>query len=285
MSDEVLEYVNALDTTVDLTCLGAPLNGVMGRYSPPIVVREAAVPDRPGGVLLSVRHDIVEVDVPYTVKGADRSAVRANVRTLMTNLNPMLGSGYLRAVDWNGLERRLNCRCVGGMEGDETIGVRSPVSQNFVLVFRAYDPYWYSITPITGSWAIPVTGVAFFPYFPLRLSEDTIYESAAVLVNAGDVAVWPVWTITGPFTGVRLTLGSAVLELTYPADAGEVITLDTRPGAKTAVSDLFGNVFNWLTETQMFALDPGSNSVEIGLVGGGSGSSVSVSYVENWLSV
>jgi hypothetical protein len=256
------------------------LQGITGRGLPPVAFNDITVPDRPGRTLMSVRDDARQIVLPILLEGSSLTDYRTKLRALAVSLHPSTTPGTLRVATIDGLTRDLTCWYVDGFGLLEEYPNWSTPS----LLFRALNPYWYDTAAHTGSWAVAAAS-AFFPIFPMILSADSVNLTPTVTV-AGDVAVWPVWTLTGPFTAVRLTLGDVVLELVYTAAAGEVVTIDTRPGAKTVVSSIAGNVFSSLTEPFMFALQPGANAVGVMLTGGAGGvSQVAYSYLDGWLTV
>lgn len=307
---DTLVWFAADGTPTDLTCNNKLADGISGRFAPPAVYSEVVVPDRPGAVLMNVRHDTREVDVPFIVQ-VDCSApgspgfpsdsnypgpwnypglnvtpgvaLRSAVRTLARTLDPARGDGYLLSTAPDGVQRKLVCQCVAGPQMTEQHGTTQlPRMLAFMLIFRARDPYWYDLSAHTVTYALGASTV-FFPIFPLVLSPSTLHSTTPVTVDS-DVEVWPVWVCTGPFIGVRFELGGSLLRLSYAAAAGEVVTIDTRPGVKTVVSSTVGNIFTSLDSTQMFPLEPGANALDVQIIGGTAAvSKVVLTYYARWL--
>ena len=108
----------------------------------------------------------------------------------------------------------------------------------------------------------------------------------ATITNNGDVDAWPVVTVEGPGTDLEvenLTTGLR-WHLTGDVAAGSTLTVDTRPGHKSARLDGV-NVFGRLSDDSvLWPLVPGPNRVSIGFAGGTAVSSVVFAWRNRWLS-
>lgn len=278
---EAVEWVAADGTT---TALSVDWDA-FGRFMPPIRRNEETVPLQPGARLRDAVHDVREVLLTLILTGVDESALRASLRSLTATFDPSRGDGKLRVTAPDSVQRELTCRYSGGLELSERLGDDSgPGWQEVPALFRAVDPYWYdtSSTVQTFTSGTPQT---FFPIFPIRLSSSTVFSSTAV-DNTGDVAAWPVWTITGPGTNLvlrNLTTGKT-LAMTYTLAAGQTITVDTRPGAKTVTLNTGANLYQYLTSPpHLWSLRRGSNTVQVELSSVTSASSVALSYKRGFL--
>lgn len=298
---DTLQWFSAVGTSLDaggvavsgggtqLGCDGELLDGVTGRFAPPVAYSEMVVPGQPGAVLTAVRHDVREVDVPFVLDtqncATPERSLRTAVRLLARLLDPVRGDGYLLSTAPDGSQRKLVCRCMQGPQMTEQFAqTQMEDVMAFMLVFRTTDtfPYWRDVVAVTQTWTTPAAET-FFPFFPLELAESTINQDPVTITVAGDVAVWPVWTVTGPFEGVRLTLGTRTFELVYSAGAGDVVTIDT--GAKTVTLDDGTSLFSSVTEPFLFQLEPGDNDVTIVVTDGDTGTRIALSYYDGWLSV
>lgn len=109
-------------------------------------------------------------------------------------------------------------------------------------------PYWRG-NPITASWQ-QVTPAAFIPVTgapPFTISSSASLTTAEI-DNPGDVDAWPVWTITGPFDAISITvaggtiIGPAVL-------TGQTVVVDTSPtnpvAIRNATTDVSGQFTAW----------------------------------------
>lgn len=120
----------------------------VGAQAPPINFIEHRVPFRAGS-----RHQHTDIqprniELGILVKASSPSELRDKVRELTNKLINVDGALY--ALYSDGTERRLYCRYLEGLEGEEkkeTMG--AGYFQKLVLVFRAFDPFWY-VWELTG---------------------------------------------------------------------------------------------------------------------------------------
>lgn len=260
--------------------------GLSGRLMPPVGITEAALPTADGSRLRAVRFGARQVAIPLWLESADLGAHRVLLRDWARRLNPRRGDGRLRAAI-GGTVRELTVRYVGGFGLDESY----PHFTEASLLFTAPDPYWYDAEPQAVRFAIASSPPVFFP-LPngdsgsfLTLAPSTI-SLAQDVTNPGDVEAWPVWTVYGPADNVRIqntTTGEAVFfDETLAAD--EVLTIDTRPGAKRVAKDGV-NRFDGLTaDSVLWAIGVGGAAVNVQMPGATVGSSVDLSYALRWLS-
>jgi hypothetical protein len=254
--------------------------GITGRGLPPVDFQDLVVPLQPGSSFRSVRDKARDLVVPILILGDSKTDYRTQLRDLAAQLHPSTSPGVLQVDTVDGLTRELDAWYVDGFQWvEETPNWMVPS-----LLFRACDPYWRDadwtqVDYTTG------TVATFFPFFPLRLSSSEVFASATI-DNDGDVDTWPVWNITGPGSGLilrNLTTG-LLLSLTATLGAGESVEIDTTPGAKTVTKNDGTNLFGSLsTDSELWALAAGSNSIQIELTGATSASVVSLRYRRRYL--
>jgi hypothetical protein len=246
---------------------------------PPISFVEDEVPLSPGSRLRTVKVGAREFDLSILIDGTSEADVRNKTRNLLRIFNPLNGDGKIRIVSADGSQREINCRYSSGLQISEKEGSKIGNIQTVVLVFRAFDPFWYDTATqvqkfITGQ---PAT---FFPFFPLRLSSSTVFADISIN-NDGDVETWPEWIITGPGSGIiirNLTTGE-VSNLNTTLQIGETITIDTRPGKKTVKKNDGTNLFAMLSDdSSLWSLQPGTNNIRIEVSNATVDSSVQLSY-------
>jgi hypothetical protein len=262
---------------------------VSGRFAPPARFDEEGIPEGDGSRLRAVRHETRDFSLPVWVQAADQGSLRTAVRSLVTSMNPKRGDGIIRVTSPLGDQREIVCRVVAGLEGAERIGDTTGIwAQLFPLIFRANDPYWQDISDtVSGPWTVGSSPGSFFTLFPVRLSSSEVFSQMTVF-NAGDEDAWPVWTITGPGLNPKLknlTTGKTLDLVSYTIDAGEVVTIDTRPtglNRKTVTSSTDGNLYGLVTGA-LWPFAPGSNSVSIEMGGGTAASSVQVARRHRYL--
>lgn len=247
---------------------------------PQIRASELAVPLQPGARWRQVDHGPREVAVPVVITAATLAGNESAVDDLVWALDPSRGDGRLRATRHDGTERELTCRYVSSLQITEQKAFDA--AWQALCVFRAVDPYWYDSTESTFLFAPAGSPGTFFPFFPLVLGASEASTSATV-ANDGHVASWPIWEIVGPgnVTATNVSTGES-WDLDYSIDAGDVVTVDTRPGVKSVTSVADGNLFANLTGT-LWQLGVGDNDVSLTMSGATADSRVLLRWARRWL--
>lgn len=250
------------------------LEGISGRGMPPIRIAEDVIPLSPGARLRDLQHGVRDVSVPVVFFDETLPEVRAILRGIMRTFDPTRGDGTLRVLTPDGVERDLTCRYQGGFEIVEAPPDRglSPIqnAQRGVLVFRAFDPYWYDVTPFTDTYTVGGVGATFFPIPSpssgsfISLVGSEVFTTVTITLDTDlNAWSWPVWTITGPGSGIilrNLTTGQAI-DLTanggLTLGVGEQAILDLRPGIKSLLQNDGTNLYPYLTNaSSLWALGP-----------------------------
>lgn len=275
MDREIFSWIDADGVEHNLSGLDGieVLIGPEGRFMPPFSFVEEEVPFAPGSRLRQVNVKAREVDLPIEISCTTHSELRSKLRSLMKILNPLKGDGTLKCTAIDGTQRLLNCRYSGGLEISES----GQTWQNVVLVFKAFDPFWYDANTIVQTFTTgqPAT---FFPIFPLRLSSSTVFADITVN-NEGDVETWPEWIFYGPGDNMilrNLTTGG-YLRLNTSIGDRESITIDTKK--KTIKKNDGTNLFSLQTSTSsIWSLQEGLNNIRIEMSSANANSSVQLSY-------
>lgn len=280
MALEVVQWIDPDGTPTTLRVQYA----VRSRFAPPAELLADVVPGQPGERLREARHGPREFVLPIRLSATSDAQLRTDLRALVAKMDPTRGDGAVRVTAPSGDVREITCRYAAGLDVDETLGDTStPTDQLAAVVFRASDPYWYATSDTITEYTTGAQAT-FFPIFPVRLNASEVWADAQV-DNTGDLETWPVWDITGPgqtislrnlTTNKKLDLSGVVL------GSGEVATVDTRPGHKTAAKQDGSNLFPNLVGS-LWPLRRGNNAVRIEMSGATTASKVRLARKHRWL--
>jgi hypothetical protein len=248
---------------------------VSNRFMPPVQHAEDVVAGQPGARLRASRHDVHEMVIPFWFVAASDSALRTMIRSVIDLMDPIRGPGKLRVTSPLGDQREITCVYSDGLGLDERLGESSGASSQLApAAFRAHDPYWYDVSPITNDYQVTSTP-SFFPIFPMRLTASELVVDATI-VNDGSVETWPQWTIYGPGSAIALR------NLT----TGQAITIDTRRDYKSVLQDDGTNLWPLVDlGSSLWPLARGTNRVRLEMAGVTAGvSRLSLSYKRAFLS-
>jgi hypothetical protein len=267
--------------------------GARGRFAPPIKLVTDQISGVHGSRVRTVRADAANIVVPVLLSTAltNPDGFRTLVRQLASALNPLRGSGMLRSTvtHTSGVVevRLMVAYYVDGMnftEDDTTTGYPS-------LLFQSDGPpFWTDDADTSLLFTNQATSYTWFPiggapWAPLVLNASSIFATATV-VNTGDAEAWPVWTITGPVSGLiqfdNLTTAKS-LWLDYAIGSGQTnVVLNTRPGLKSATQGAT-SLYGYLTSWDMWPLAPGSNNIQITVPGATASTRVQCAYLRAFL--
>jgi hypothetical protein len=234
--------------------------GMLGFGIPPTSVRiseSAGV----GGTWRFTKRGVRDVDLPITILGIDRADVEAKLRRLARLTQDTKGPTRLNAIYDDGSSLSLNVHYVGGAEGTwgDSEGL---IWCKWVMSFQAPQPYWESQTVQTFFLRSGNTGRGLLPQLS-RLAVASSSSLGIVDVNSNaDVDVYPVWTITGPITGLYISNGVRSFSFETPVLAGETITVDTEAG--TVIDSSGANRYAILSPApKLFPFEPGESTIEV----------------------
>jgi hypothetical protein len=214
----------------------------------------------------SVAPRIIEVDA--LMVAPDAATLRQNIARIGRILGPQGEPGPRQPVIWEqhdfgtGERLALLTRPTGQarfpiVPGYARGGVAAQaqfqlVAANPVWKFRSGAAEWASVGLLDTSL---VQGRTYNRTYDYTYGAATAIGGEMEVVNSGDLAAWPLFTVTGPvdtpiITNVTTSQDWAVNKVLA---AGEVVTVDSRSGAVTPASvRLVG---------RPFALAPGSNTI------------------------
>lgn len=271
---------------------------INGRFMPPVTFVSDKLPTQDGEVVRHVRFEARPLKITgYLQAPCASTDPVADVYALLVNLvnamNPKRGAGTLRVTNAAGQQRDLVCYYASGLELPEKFG--STVTKRIHkvdLTFMAFDPFWTS-TSTTSMSFVSTPAVAFFPFFPLRLTASQIIVSQFVM-NPGSVESWPVWKIYGPGSGIHLTNLDTGETTDFSSNgglsliAGDYMIIDTRPGVKTIIRGSTGeNLWPYMSPSStLWPIPAGGAYVELQMAGTTAGVSVmDLSFSSRFLTV
>lgn len=288
---ETIEWIDADGASLTINGPGVTTYQVdwevSGRFMPRIEVQVDEIPGRAGALLRDTRHGIHEFILPLSIAASSESDLRTLLRDLVDRMDPTRGMGKIRVTSPVGDQREINCVYAAGLEMAEKEGSSGPEYQECPVAFTAYDPYWYDPSPTALTFSV-TSVAAFFPIFPLRLTASQLVVDDTV-VNSGSVDAWPVWTITGPGSGItlrNLTTGKFLTLDSVTLGVGESVSVDTRPGYRTVTRNDGTNLYpNMTLLSSLWPLARGANAVRLEMSGADFAvSEMSVSYYQRYLS-
>lgn len=284
---EKLEWIDPDGIAIPLT---QRISG-KGRWMPPVRI----VRDQYAGLLgtraRQVTLDTASVLVPVLVTASTADDYRNLIRAMASSLNPLRGPGKLRATlthpDASVTVREMVAYYTAGMDLPEDqldVGIPS-------LLFNSEGPpYWTDAADTTITYTNNATAYTWFPlggspWTPLILNQSTIFAQDTV-INDGDAPVYPIWSLTGPASGViqldNQTSGKS-LWFDYTMTSGQTaVIVDTRPGTKSITQGPV-SLYRYLTAWDMWPLEPGRNDIVLTVPGATAATQVSRTYRRGFL--
>ena len=253
---ETVQFANPLGELVTFRMRA----GAVARMMPPVRNTTMPLPSRNGSRLLGSFHVERPVSIPVVAPGSlvDRDELRRWARVL----DPTKGEGTLTVVDGPSPGRILRCVYDAGLDeleehsGDLNLGT---------LVFRAAYPYWLDGVVQSKQVTQGAAVQTWFPFLPLVLGASDAFASFTITI-AGDVQSWPTVTVVGPGQAIvcrNLTTGLSWTMSTTVLAAGSTLFVDHRPGRKSVTIDGTNAYPQLSADSALWALQPGSNRVEL----------------------
>jgi hypothetical protein len=235
-------------------------SGLMGIGIPPTAVRiEESAGD--GGVWRHTKRQARDVDLPITVFGNSRSDVEAKLRRLGKILQDTNGAPKLRATYAGDGSLYLELHYIGGGETNYDNNSAGLTWATWALQLRAPNPFWQSGVEESFSIGTGGTGRGLLPQLSKLKVSSSSQLGTVTVVNAGDVAAYPVWQITGPVRNVLISNGTQSFGFDQ-LFSGEVITINTQTGSVT--DDGGNNVYYRLSPApKLFLLPPGTTGLTV----------------------
>ncbi|MFF0942686.1 hypothetical protein ACFYE2_00450 [Kocuria sp. CPCC 205300] len=132
-------------------------------------------------------------------------------------------------------QRYLHCRFDGSPKPFAMDPMKAGWAEYGVELVADEEPFWLG-DPVSRTFATEPPEDFFndgaAPVF--RISSGSSLSTAKV-TNPGDEAAWPIWTITGPTTSVKVGLGGLQVEVPFEIFEGQTVSIDTRPHRQIAM--------------------------------------------------
>lgn len=218
---------------------------MVGAGMPPRSFVEDKMPFEAGTLWRETVIDPRNVSLGIKITGSSSSDLNDKLRSMYRVFRD---PGKLVAKMTDGY-RYLNCRYSHGLEGEETPDVKTSKVQKSVVEFRAFDPYWWSTSPILLAFP-PVANA----------------ETSMIVNNPGDVDVYPEIFVTGPgqFTRLdNLTTGKMMsLNFSFSSNS-QFAYIRMQPGARTIMDQTYSSVWSKFNYGTFFSLLPGDNKIKV----------------------
>lgn len=203
---------------------------------------------------------------------ADLVALKRRVIKAFTATTPPAGiptPGTLRVTRADGTWREIEAIYLDGLSGaDET--TLSPLIDRAVLQLACPDPWFYGASTVAAEFTTAVEARNYLNPYETVSSGRTLGPVDVTITS--DVAVSPIWEITGPADSVTIRYATNGPGFTYGSiDAGRVVTVNVEDYTVTddTGANRIGNI-SWPTST-LFQLQPGPNRLLISIGGGTDG--------------
>jgi hypothetical protein len=270
------------------------VTSVTGIGSPPAALSDVALP---GGGSLAQSYSAAKRQITLGLHAFNEES-QAGLLELVDRLAFALWTeragtpapATLRFARPTGTARQIEVYCTSGADQTEVDSTRDAYqwSTSYGLTFEsALDPYFQDADPVGPLVfrAPPLSG-GVPPMPPVLLTPSSTLGTSTVR-NTGNGPAYPIWTITGP--GIP-TLSNATtgreFSLDVTLEAGEVITVDTRPTRQSAVdqdgTDRWGDLVR-SSPRDLWTLVPGDNVLVLELASPADGSKIEMVYYRRWL--
>lgn len=238
-----------------------------------------------GGTWRRSARGVRQVTLPVATYGTSRDELDSRMRALVRQLDDTYTTPLLAATYPDGQVFDTPCHYSGGADWQWGSGdTDGRTYLRTVLQLTCPDPYFTSRRTTQFTAATSGAGRGLLsggPLSELRLSGSQALGTFQV-VNPGDVASWPVWTVTGPGTmfTARRAVDGAQFQLSGAVTAADPVVVDTRRKTVTGLNS-GTNRYGLLTGApRLWSLPPGASTVTVQLDGADASSSVRLAFAE-----
>lgn len=281
-TSEPIVFQSTSDTGISL------IHGMTGFGIAPVELTYSDRSQSHGAVLNGVHLEKRELFIPLIMDANSILELDLMRDSLVERLNPLLGEGTLtveRIAD--GQRRSAQVIYQKGLDGDYGEGYNGDW-HTFGLTFVMGEAFWNG--PETRvEWALASSSKPFVSnsvnFFPVIIGKSNVNGAYEVNI-VGDAPAYPVWTITGPATDIRITnkVTGQKIQINGEVKAGESITIDTKNYTLTGTSRSENELWDALSlDSTLFPLQKGKNSVVAVATGLTSASKITATYRQQYL--
>lgn len=193
----------------------------------------------------AVRAEANHPSLGMLLRASSEAELRRRARGLVHAMRPKAGPGTLTVTTEDGESRRLSCYVEDGLAGDLAEDSEMPGRWwRFILKLYAPRPWWRGAAQtLDFGLAAPSVFLSSTMPFPRMLAASTIQGQRNVDLTAADATSYPLWTVTGPGSGLTLSnrtrdplTGKQVvstIQVNASVGDGQTIVIDTRRGQQS----------------------------------------------------
>lgn len=267
------------------------MDGSIGLGMPPVSFATIARTSSPGSILRGKHVGEREgIAIPVFLQAPTEEALTDAEEYLRQFLSPLDRTPLWLRVKTRGRTdyREIQVHYSGGLEGNYSRDVYRGTTMRVAVEFRATEALWRGkpkyidqrVDPGTKAFlsSDPLTS-----FFPVMLADSTV-DAQLTMTVGGDAPTYPVWKVTPPGSDLLITHLRTGRRFFLKHLFTEPVTIDM--GRRRITSATFPNNELWekvSLDSRMFALDPGSNTLEFSMVGSDANSRVEVTYYPRYL--
>jgi len=229
-----------------------------------------------GAVLRGTRRVQRELVIPIKAFGMGRQAVETQLRRLTNAIR----EPFRVFMDYDdGRSYWIEAVYEAGAAGQ--YGSNPNRIADMPIVLKCGDPYWTSVQ--AQSFTVrPALGEPFLPELAELHVSSSVAQGQVTVVNVGDVASRPAWTIKGPGTGLELTLNGRGISLPdYTLDTTTVVSIRFEDGGWLIEDEAGENLYTFLGPAPWFPeFPPGTSIVDVALADATADTSIQAVYPE-----
>lgn len=261
--------------------------GVTGLGIAPVEHELSSIPSGHGALLRHTRLTERELFFPVFVYGNSYEQVDRRRDALFSLLDPVKGPVRVsvQSRTRNSDVRWVDAVYAEGLDGDYGTDFRG-YYQHIGLTLKVPSAFWSS-DPVSRLFKLDPGKKPFIsdssPFFPVILYSSSIAGHFEIQVN-GDKPVYPIFTVTGPGTDLKIQVGDKKIHFMGDIEAGRRITFDTVAGDVYDAENHNGQLWDRVSlDSDFFQLNPGANTVTVSFTGANEKSLLELTYKPQYL--